>query len=128
VDRRTCPGLAVVPRAPDLQAQLIAEWKQAQAKVRPVADLPFAQSLYIDLLPEADAAPTPIHLGYRLGRRPLVRLLTRLHEIGVRHVVFNLKYGQRPASEVMRELAGEVLPAVHAATVTASAEGCALPA
>lgn len=121
-------GWLSYPRTPDLQAQLIVEWKQAQAKVRPTADLPFAQSLYIDLLPEADAAPTPIHLGYRLGRRPLVRLLTRLHEIGVRHVIFNLKYGRRPASEVMRVLADDVLPAVHAATAAAQAEGRALPA
>lgn len=121
-------GWLSYPRAPDLQAQLIAEWKQAQATVRPSADLPFAQSLYIDLLPDADAAPAPMHLGYRLGRRPLVRLLTRLHAVGVRHVIFNLKYGQRPAPDVMRELAADVLPAVHAATATAQGEVSALPA
>jgi hypothetical protein len=57
-----------------------------------------------------------------------VRLLTRLHEVGVRHVIFNLKYGRRPAPDVMRELADEVLPAVHAATALAQAEVCALPA
>ena len=29
---------------------------------------PVMQSLYIDLLPEADAAPRPMHLGVRIGR------------------------------------------------------------
>ncbi len=121
-------GWLSYPREPDLQARLIVEWKRAQASVRPTADLPFAQSLYIDLLRDPDAAPTSMHLGYRLGRRPLVQLLTRLHAIGVRHVIFNLKYGQRPASDVMRELADEVLPAVHAATAMAQAEVRAVPA
>lgn len=121
-------GWLSYPRAPDLQARLIAEWKQAQARVGAMADRPFAQSLYIDLLPDADAPPTPMHLGYRLGQRPLVRLLTRLHQIGVGHVIFNLKYGQRPAREVMRELADDVLPAVHLATACARAEDVALPA
>lgn len=115
-------GWLSYPRTVDVQAQVVAEWKQAQARVRPQADLPFAQSLYIDLLPEADAPPMPMHLGYRLGRRSLVRLLTRLHRVGVNHVMFNLKYGRRTSEDVMRELGGEVLPAVHAATsVTADA-------
>jgi luciferase-type oxidoreductase len=116
-------GWLMYPRPPEVQAQLVAEWRRAQARVRPGADLPFAQSLYIDLLPTADAPATAIHLGYRLGRHALIRLLGQLHEGGVAHVTFNLKYGHRPAQDVMRELAAEVLPAVHELTAAAAARG-----
>jgi len=119
-------GWLSYPRAPDAQSQTIAEWRQAQTRVRPVADLPFGQSLYIDLLPDPDAPALPMHLGYRLGRRPLVRLLVQLHRAGVAHLIFNLKYGRRPATDVMHELAAEVLPAVHAATAPAQGQALAI--
>lgn len=106
-------GWLSYPRAPHVQARIVAEWRSAQARVRPSADLPFAQSLYIDLHTDPDALPQPIHLGYRLGRRPLTRLLGELRSIGVDHVMLNLKYGQRSAPEVLRELAQEVLPRLH---------------
>ena len=109
-------GWISYPRAVVAQAHTVAEWRKAQSAVRQVADLPFAQSLYIDLLPSPDAPAQPIHLGYRLGRNALVRLLGQLHACGVAHVMFNLKYGRRPADEVMQELAAEVLPAVHDST------------
>lgn len=115
-------GWISYPRAVAAQAQTVAEWRRAQSTVRQFADLPFAQSLYIDLLPDRDAPAQPMHLGYRLGRNTLVRLLTQLHACGVAHVMFNLKYGHRPAGEVMRELAAEVLPAVHDATSSANRE------
>lgn len=39
----------------------------------------------------------------------LPRFLGQLQEIGVNHVVINLKYGQRPAKEVIQELGEEVV-------------------
>lgn len=110
-------GWLSYPRGPEEQAQRVADWQLAQVRVHAAADLPFAQSLYVDLLPDPDAPPVPMHLGYRLGRRALVQLLTRLHQVGVAHVIFNLKYGKRAAADVMREIAAEVLPAVHETTV-----------
>ncbi|WP_284615084.1 LLM class oxidoreductase [Aquabacterium humicola] len=103
-------GWLSYPRPAAAQAQVVAEWRRAQRSVRTQADLPFAQSLYIDLLRDPDADAVPMHLGYRLGRRALVRLLKALHAAGVAHVIFNLKYGHRGAGEVMRELATSVLP------------------
>jgi hypothetical protein len=41
-----------------------------------------------------------------------VELLERYRIIGVAHVVLNLKYGQRPAAEVVEELGTEVLPRI----------------
>jgi len=117
---RHAHGWLSYPRAPSLQRQIVAEWRAAQQRVRGHVDLPFAQSLYIDLDAREDHPEQPIHLGYRLGRRVLVQLLARLHAAGVQHVILNLKYGSRPALEVMRDLA-DVLPAVHAATRPATA-------
>ncbi len=71
---------------------------------------PFIQSLYIDLATEPQLQPTPIHLGYRLGRNSLVKLLSNLKEIGVNHVIINLKYSKRSAEEVVDELGKYVLP------------------
>lgn len=109
---RHAHGWMSYPRSPSLQAQTVREWHDAQQRVRGTVDLPFAQSLYIDLDAEADARERPIHLGYRLGQHALVRLLARLHAAGVAHVIINLKYGSRPADVVMRDLA-DLLPRVH---------------
>jgi luciferase-type oxidoreductase len=117
---RHAHGWLSYPRAPSLQARVVNEWREAQHRVRGRIDLPFAQSLYIDLDARADLPEQPIHLGYRLGRRALVALLARLHAAGVQHVILNLKYGSRAAPKVMRELA-DALPAVHAATRAATA-------
>lgn len=103
-------GWLSYPRAPDMQAQVVAEWRRAQARVRRTMGLPFAQSLYIDLQADPGAPPRAMHLGYRLGRKPLVALLHRLRRAGVDHVMLNLKYGRRPAHEVVHELALEVIP------------------
>jgi hypothetical protein len=70
---------------------------------------PFLQSLY-DLDVRPDAPPVPIHLGYRLGRNHLLALLESLESIGVDHVILNLKYGHRPASEVIDELGSYIVP------------------
>jgi luciferase-type oxidoreductase len=112
-------GWLSYPRALSLQAQLIHDWHEAQRRVRGRVDLPFAQSLYIDLDARDDAPMQPIHLGYRLGKSDLVVLLARLHRIGVQHVILNLKYGRRPAVEVMHDIA-DTLPAIHFATADAA--------
>ena len=71
---------------------------------------PFAQSLFIDLTDDPGTVPTPIFLGYRLGRNRLIEHLETLRGLGVNHVFFNLRHSTRPAGEVMEELAAEVLP------------------
>jgi luciferase-type oxidoreductase len=115
--RQTCEWIALhsdgwltYPRPPAVQANLVARWRSLAGQVAPERFKPFAQSLYIDLVEAADAFPTPIHLGYRLGRNTLLKLLRSLEAIGVNHVILNLKYGSRPASEVLEEIGEEILP------------------
>jgi luciferase-type oxidoreductase len=104
-------GWMTYPREPVAQAQTIKRWNEAvQAVSGSGVHKPIMQSLYIDLLPEADAAPRPMHLGFRLGRHALVALLSRYQAVGVGHTAFNLKYGSREAGSVMDELTEHVLP------------------
>jgi len=103
-------GWVTYPRPVIAQAELVAQWRRLTTNGPPGQFKPFAQSLYLDLLERRQATPTPIHLGFRLGRDPLIELLRVLEASGVNHVALNLKYGRRPASEVMEELGTEVLP------------------
>jgi luciferase-type oxidoreductase len=104
-------GWMTYPRDIAAQAQFVSRWNTAvQEACDPEGYKPVMQSLYIDLLPEADAAPRPMHLGVRIGRNALIALLSRYQAIGIAHTAFNLKCSSRPASSVMDELTEHVLP------------------
>ncbi|MCW3006659.1 MAG: class flavin-dependent oxidoreductase [Solirubrobacterales bacterium] len=107
------------PRGPQLQERVISAWRSAVRDAAGIEFKPFGQSLFIDLTDDPDAEPQPIHLGYRLGRRPLVEFLELLRQIGVNHVALNLKYATRPAAEIVDELAREVVPRFCAHSVAA---------
>lgn len=98
------------PRAPEQQKTVIENWQAAVRTHCGDAFKPFSQSLYIDLLEQKDAPIQPIHLGYRLGRDHLLGLLEVLQSIGVNHVMLNLRFGQRPAHDVIKELRQYVVP------------------
>jgi luciferase-type oxidoreductase len=107
---RHSDGWIMYPRPPLIQRMVVNEWRRATQEAAPGVFRPFGQSLYIDLAQDPNEEPRPIHLGYRLGRKRLIDLLATLQEIGVNHVILNLKYGQRPASDVLEEVGQEVLP------------------
>ena len=102
-------GWLMYPRDLYLQQHIVNKWRAAVKKIGNDFK-PFAQSLYIDLTKDPDTTPDRIHLGYRLGRNKLLKHLTDLEEIGVNHVFFNLKYGKRPADEVLEELGKFIVP------------------
>jgi luciferase-type oxidoreductase len=103
-------GWVTYPRPLAMQSNVIAMWKRLVKDHAPNQFKPFVQSLYIDLVEDPHTAPKPIHLGFRLGRNALLDLLKDLEANGANHVIFNLKYGSRPANEVLEELGVEVLP------------------
>jgi luciferase-type oxidoreductase len=103
-------GWVTYPRPLAVQSDVIAMWKRLVEDHTPGQFKPFVQSLYIDLVEDPHAAPMPIHLGFRLGRIALLDLLKNLEAKGANHVIFNLKYGTRPADEVLEELGAEILP------------------
>ncbi|WP_299898953.1 LLM class oxidoreductase [uncultured Aquimarina sp.] len=71
---------------------------------------PYMQSLYIDLLEDPEATPKGIHLGFQSGISYAIEHLKTLESSGVNHVIINLKYGSRPASDVIEELGEIVVP------------------
>ncbi len=102
-------GWLSYPRHPLNQSPIVAEWRRLTEHYTPGVFKPFVQSLYIDLTEDPKCPPTPIHLGYRLGRHRLVEHLQALQEIGVNHVGLNVKYSKRSAAEVIEEVGSEVL-------------------
>jgi luciferase-type oxidoreductase len=103
-------GWMTYHREPQVQKVIVAQWREAVDLAGVGLFKPVMQSLYVDLTSDPDAAATPIHLGYRLGRNVLVRILAKLQSVGIAHVAINLKYGSRPAPDVLEELAAHVLP------------------
>jgi luciferase-type oxidoreductase len=101
-------GWVMYPRGLRDQAERVRTWREAVARAGG-GFKPFSQSLYIDLAANPHEAPVPIHLGFRLGREPLRDLLGTLAGMGVNHVILNLKYGRRPAGEVLAEIAENIV-------------------
>ena len=101
-------GWMYYPRNAYMLQQNILQWEEALSRAGQPRK-PYLQSLYIDLTEDPSAMPVPIHLGYRLGRYALTEHLHNLARAGVNHVIFNLKFAARPVSEVLDELAQDVL-------------------
>ena len=74
---------------------------------------PFMQSLYVDLSKQQNAKPEPIHLGFKAGPEYTIAHLKLLQSYGVNHVILNLKYGSRPASELIEEIGELIIPHFH---------------
>ncbi|RXD04819.1 LLM class oxidoreductase [Sphingomonas sp. UV9] len=102
-------GWLTYPRDVLQQAQVASGWREALDRVG-AGFKPFAQSLYLDLTEDPDTPPSPIHLGYRLGRRRLADLLDSLRSTGVNHVALNLKLSRRPVADIIDEIGHEVIP------------------
>lgn len=85
------------------------QWKQALATAE-VGWKPFMQSLYVDLVSDSNHKPSPIHLGFRSNSEYLNAHLKLLESYGVNHVILNLKYGSRPAEEMIEEIGEKVIP------------------
>lgn len=107
---RNADGWMSYPRSIEAQAQVVQRWRDTVEAELPGQYKPFMQSYFIDLADNPNEAPTPIHLGHRLGRNALLVHLRASKRIGVDHMIFNVKYGKRPAGEVLQELAEFVLP------------------
>ena len=91
---------------------IMAEWRAALERAEQEWK-PFMQSLYVDLLEDEKASPTPIHLGFKAGINYTIGHLKLLRAHGVNHVILNLKYSSRPAAEVIEEFGSKVLPVFH---------------
>lgn len=102
-------GWITYPRGIAAQQKIISDWR---ARVKAVGGpaKPAVQSLYIDLVDDADAPAEPIHLGFRSGVNHLRSYLKSLEEIGVNHVALNLRFNQADIEETLKRLADDILP------------------
>lgn len=105
-------GWLMYPQPIAAQQKVLQHWHDQLQQVQQPWK-PFAQSLYVDLTESPHTTPTPIHLGYRVGRNHLTEHLNALREIGVNHVAINLRFSTRPVSDVIDEIAEHVLPEFH---------------
>ncbi len=106
-------GWMTYPRDAAAQGRVIADYRQRVAAAG-LPDKPVMQSLYIDLVAEADAPPRPIHLGFRSGSAALKRYLTEVRALGVNHVSLNLRFNGADIEDTLHRLAEDLLPEFHA--------------
>lgn len=107
---RHAAGWVTYHRPHEIQKGRFDLWRKAVDKHGGGAFRSFSQAFNLQLTEDPGAAATPIELGYRLGRHALVDMLGQHREMGINHVMFNLSAIGRPVTEVMDELAGDVLP------------------
>ena len=97
------------PRDAATQGRLVDEYRHRVAAAGGRSK-PVMQSLYIDLLEEADAPPRPIHLGFQSGVSFLRAYLRDLQTLGINHVALNLRFNRADIEITLRRLADDLLP------------------
>ena len=86
-------------------------WNDGVARSEsPIKAKPIMQPLYIDIAPDDDAPPSPIHLGFRCGVNVLKDYLHRAEQIGVNHIALNLRFNSGRLENTLEKLAIPVLP------------------
>lgn len=106
---RNGDGWMTYPRAVEAQAKVVGAWRERVRDARRAAK-PAMQSLYVDVAEDPSTPPQPIHLGFRLGVRPLRAYLRSLEEIGVNHVALNLRFNRADVETTLRRLSDELFP------------------
>ena len=102
-------GWLLYPRPASMQAQIIKSWR-SEIHSAGRSNRPAVEPFYLNLADDPDAAPQPIHLGYRLGINQLRKYLQTRQEIGINHVALNLRFNQTDTVETMKRIAAEILP------------------
>ncbi|GAA6202802.1 LLM class oxidoreductase [Aquicoccus sp. SU-CL01552] len=102
-------GWMTYPRDVATQGHVIGSYRQRIAEAG-LPDKPVMQSLYVDLVAQADAPPRPIHLGFQSGTDHLKRYLMQIRDLGINHVALNLRFNGADIEDTMHRLANELLP------------------
>lgn len=73
---------------------------------------PHMTNEWIDLVDDPNYPRTPLRGGFtlRTGRHGLIQLLEEWQDAGVNHAALGIQYSQRPAAEVLQEMAEDILP------------------
>ncbi|WP_322864841.1 LLM class oxidoreductase (plasmid) [Aquicoccus sp. G2-2] len=106
---RNGDGWMSYPRDAAAQSRVVTAYRQRVADAG-LSDKPVMQSLYVDLVAQADAPPRPIHLGFRSGTDHLRRYLLQIRNQGINHVALNLRFNGSDIEDTMHRLAEDILP------------------
>ncbi|EDP95836.1 TIGR03571 family LLM class oxidoreductase [Kordia algicida OT-1] len=101
-------GWLYYPRDFRTLQMVMQQWNMALSKASE-GWKPFMQSLYVDLVDDTKANPTPIHLGFRSGTEYANTHLKLLEKFGVNHVILNLKYASKSAAEMIEIIGEEIV-------------------
>ncbi|MEM9394662.1 MAG: LLM class oxidoreductase [Pseudomonadota bacterium] len=102
-------GWMTYPRDVMAQSRVVKDYRDLST-ASDVGVKPVMQSLYIDLVDDPDAAPSPIHLGFRSGMKFLRSYLRQLEDLGINHVALNLRFNGAGTEDTMNRLADDLLP------------------
>ncbi|HEY2494209.1 MAG TPA: LLM class oxidoreductase [Paenibacillus sp.] len=105
----TYPEATADVSGPRRLSEKISAWRE---KIPGGIFKPHMTNEWIDLVEDADYPRTPLRGGYilRTGRKGLIQLLEEWQAVGVNHAALGIQFSSRPPSEVIQELAEEVLP------------------
>ena len=101
-------GWMTYPRTPTVQRHAIDDWR-SRVKATGEPDKPVLQPLYVDLLPDPDAGPQPLHLGFRAGARFLRDYVSTMRDAGVNHLALNLRMQSGDIDVALHRLAETLL-------------------
>ncbi|WP_299143154.1 LLM class oxidoreductase [uncultured Tateyamaria sp.] len=102
-------GWITYPRDPASQGRVVADYR-ARIAAAGGQNKPVMQSLYVDVLADADAEPRPIHLGFASGTEFLRQYLTEVRDLGINHVALNLRFNGADVEDTMQRIADDLLP------------------
>lgn len=105
----TYPGESHTRQGPKRLESKIRAWRD---EIPDGGFRPHMTNEWIDLVEDPDHPRTPLRGGFLLqtGRKGLIDLLGEWRQAGVNHVALGIQFANRPATEVLQELAEEVLP------------------
>ncbi|WP_299589731.1 LLM class oxidoreductase [uncultured Tateyamaria sp.] len=102
-------GWITYPRDPASQGRVVADYR-ARIAAAGGQNKPVMQSLYVDVLADADAEPRPIHLGFASGTKFLRQYLIEVRDLGINHVALNLRFNGADVEDTMQRIADDLLP------------------
>ncbi len=105
----TYPQPTHTPEGPKRLAQNIRAWRNL---IPGGGFRPHMTNEWLDLVDDPDFPRTPLRGGFVLktGRKGLIDLLGEWQLAGVNHAALGMQFAERPATEIIQELAEEVLP------------------
>nr|WP_180165350.1 LLM class oxidoreductase [Stenotrophomonas sp. SbOxS2]NYT98238.1 LLM class oxidoreductase [Stenotrophomonas sp. SbOxS2] len=105
----TYPDATHDTAGPQRLAAKIRAWR---AQIPDGGFRPHMTNEWLDLVDDPDHPRVPLEGGYclRTGRKGLIALLEAWQRAGVNHAALGIQFTQRPAADVLQELAEEVLP------------------